>query len=361
LVKKSGRRSGKVVTVHDVARHAGVSPMTVSRVVNAESNVRESTRARVAASIKALHYSPNLAARSLACANVVHIGLLYSNPSAAYLSEFLLGSLEQSSISGCQLVIEKCDGVESERKVVQRLARDGIDGVVLPPPLCDSEEALKVVAEVGIPTVAVATGRPVAGMTTVSINDFEAARAMTRHLLALGHKRIAFINGHPNQTASDQRFRGYIEGMREAGLSVETDQVAQGYFTYRSGLAAAECLLKCDRRPTAIFASNDDMAAATVAMAHRLSLDVPRNLAIVGFDDTLLATTVWPELTTVRQPIAEMAREAVKLLLEQIRCKRSGVAQQIVHKLLKFTLVERGSSAPAATAGRTRKRPPGRG
>src|SRR3984957_8083768 len=111
LAKKGTRRSGNVVTIHDVARHAGVSPMTVSRVVNGESNVREVTRAKVAASIKTLRYSPNLAARSLASADAVHIGLLYSNPSAAYLREFLLGSLEQSSISGCQLSIEKCDGV----------------------------------------------------------------------------------------------------------------------------------------------------------------------------------------------------------------------------------------------------------
>ena len=111
MVKKGSRRGGNVVTIHDVARHAGVSPMTVSRVINAETNVREETRARVAASVKALRYSPNQAARSLASADAIHIGLLYANPSAAYLSEFLLGSLEQSSLSGCQLVIEKCDGV----------------------------------------------------------------------------------------------------------------------------------------------------------------------------------------------------------------------------------------------------------
>jgi len=357
LAKKSGRRSGNVVTIHDVARHAGVSPMTVSRVVNAESNVRDSTRAKVTASIKALRYSPNLAARSLASADAIRIGLLYSNPSAAYLSEFLLGSLEQSSISGCQLSIEKCDGVENEREAVQRLTNAGTNGIILPPPLCDSEEALKAVAEAGIPAVVVATGRPGAGMTAVSINDFEAARAMTRHLLSLGHTKIAFINGHPNQTASGQRFRGYMEGMREAGLAVGTDQVAQGYFTYRSGLAAAESLLKGDWRPTAIFASNDDMAAATMAVAHRLGLDVPGDLAITGFDDTPLATTVWPELTTVRQPIAEMAREAVMLLLEQIRRKRSGAPQQVMHKLLKFALIERESSSPKVKSTRPRKRP----
>jgi LacI family transcriptional regulator len=318
--------------------------MTVSRVINSEPNVREETRARVAASVKALRYSPNLAARSLASADAMHIGVLYSNPSAAYLSEFLLGSLEQSSLAGCQLVIEQCGGLESEREAVERLAKGGIDGVILPAPLCDSEEALKAVDEAGIPAVLVASGRPAAGLSAVSINDFEAARAMTRHLLSLGHRRIAFINGHPNQTASGQRFRGYIEGMTEAGLSVGTDQVAQGYFTYRSGLEAAEKLLDA-WNPTAIFASNDDMAAATMAIAHRRGLDVPGDLAVAGFDDTPLATTVWPELTTVRQPIAEMAREAVRLLIEQIRGRRAGKPAAVMHKVLKFTLIRRESSA----------------
>jgi LacI family transcriptional regulator len=344
LAKKGGRRSGSVVTIHDVARHAGVSPMTVSRVINAETNVREETRARVAASVAALRYSPNQAARSLASADATHIGILYSNPSAAYLSEFLLGSLEQSSLSGCQLVIEQCEGVESERDAIARLVKGGIDGVILPAPLCDSEESLNTVQAAGLAAVLVASGRPAPGLSAVSINDFEASRAMTRHLLSLGHRRIGFINGHPNQTASGQRFRGYIEGMTEAGLSVGTDQVAQGYFAYRSGLDAAEKLLDV-YKPTAIFASNDDMAAATLAVAHRRGLDVPDNLSVAGFDDTPLATTVWPALTTVRQPIADMAREAVRLLIEQIRGRRAGTPPQPVHKLLKFTLVKRDSTA----------------
>jgi LacI family transcriptional regulator len=334
-----------VVTINEVARHAGVSPMTVSRVVNGENNVRESTKAKVQASIVSLRYAPNLAARSLASANAVRIGLLYSNPSAAYLSEFLVGSLEQSSQSGCQLVIERCEGPKSERAAIKKLASTGADGVILPPPLCDSDEALAAVAETGLPAVVVATGNPAPGLSSVSINDFEAARAMTRRLVALGHRRIAFIIGHPNQTASEQRFKGFSAGMAEAGLRVERQQVAQGYFTYRSGLEAAEKLLAKRQRPTAIFASNDDMAAATVAVAHRIGLDVPRELTIAGFDDTPLATTVWPALTTVRQPISEMAREAVKLLLDQIRQKRTGAPQRRVQKVLEFTLVARESAA----------------
>jgi len=358
MPKKSGRRSGRVITIHDVAQHAGVSPMTVSRVINGESNVREETRARVAASVAALRYLPNQAARSLASADATHIGILYANPSANYLSEFLLGSLEQSSLSGCQLVIEKCEGAESEVEAIRRLVKGGIDGVVLPPPLCDSEESLKAVREAGISAVLVASGKPASDMSAISINNFEAARAMTRHLLELGHRRIGLINGHPNQTATGQRFHGYVEAMTEAGLSVDADQVAQGYFTYRSGLEAAEKLLDSGR-PTAIFASNDDMAAATMAVAHRRGLDVPSDLAVTGFDDTPLAATVWPALTTIHQPIAEMAREAVRLLVEQIRSRRGGSEPQVMHKMLKFTLVKRESSAPLEGPAPD-KRPPRR-
>jgi len=212
--------------------------------------------------------------------------------------------------------------------------RTGADGVILPPPLCDSEEALSAVADADIPAVVVATGRPAKGLSAVSIDDFAAAHSMTRRLISLGHSQIGFIIGHPNQTASEQRYRGFVAGMQEAGLKPDPKLVAQGYFTYRSGLDAAEKLLRGPKRPTAIFASNDDMAAATVAVAHRMGLDVPRDLTIAGFDDTPLATTVWPALTTVRQPIAEMAREAVKLLLEQIRRKRAGAEEQPVQKLL---------------------------
>lgn len=344
-----------MVTIHDVARHAGVSPMTVSRVINSETNVREETRAHVAASIKALRYSPNPAARNLASAGSIHIGLLHASSTAAYLSELLLGILEQSSLSGCQLVLEQCENLESERKALQRLIADGVDGVVLPAPLCDSEEALKTVAMAGIPAVMVTSGRPAPGFSAVSINDFEAAREMTRHLLSLGHRRIGFINGHPGHTASGQRFRGYMEGMAEAGITVGADQVAQGFFTYRSGLEAAERLLTNGFNPTAIFACNDDMAAATMAIAHRKGLDVPGDIAIAGFDDTPLATMIWPELTTVRRPIADMAREAVKLLIEQVRAKRSGTQLAVEHKLLKFTLVKRESSGPTVTQKRKTK------
>jgi LacI family transcriptional regulator len=344
LAEKSNRRGGKSATIQEVARHAGVSPMTVSRVVNGEAVVREDTVKKVMASIKALRYSPNPAARSLAGAKSIRIGLLHSNPSAAYLSEFLVGSLEQSSASGCQLILEKCDGASGEQAAIVRLAQSGADGVILPPPLCDSAEALQAVLAEGIPGVIVATGHPASQFSAISIDDFAAARAMTRKLISLGHTRIAFIAGHPNQTASARRHEGFLSGMEEAGLIVAPAQLAQGYFTYRSGLEAAELLLGANPKPTAIFASNDDMAAAAISVAHRLGLDVPRDVSVAGFDDTTLATAIWPALTTIHQPVAKMASEAVKLLINQIRHSRSGEKTEVVHRLLEFTLISREST-----------------
>lgn len=349
---RSSRRSRDGVTIDDVAQHAGVSPMTVSRVINGSTNVRATTRDIVNASIAALNYSPNLAARSLAAANDVRIGLLYSNPSAAYLSEFLVGGLDQASRSNVQLVVEQCEAGDSEAKAAARLVRQGIDGVILPPPLCDSKAVHDVLVQAGVPAVAVASGQPPTDLAAVSIDDYGAARTMTEHLLSLGHQRIGFVIGNPNQTASERRLAGYREGLAAAGVAVADELIEQGLFTYRSGLDAADRLLDLDGPPSAIFASNDDMAAAAVAIAHRRGLDVPGDITVVGFDDTALATTIWPELTTIHQPIADMSRCAIELLVASIRGGRSGDRGAFEHRTLPFMLIRRQSDAAP------RQRPP---
>lgn len=346
------RSNSKVPTITDVARRAGVSPMTVSRVINGESNVRASTREAVTAAIEALGYTPNRAARSLAGANQINIGLLYSNPSAAYLSEFLVGGLEQASRHDVQLIVENCDLELDAEEVAYRLIARGVEGILLPPPLSDSPQVLEALESSNTPAVAIATGRPQKNVSTVGIDDYKAAQAMTRHLISLGHQRIGFIVGDTNQMASERRRAGYRDALREAGLPSPDELVAQGLFTYRSGLDASEQLLSLETIPTAIFASNDDMAAATVAMAHRCGLDVPGDLAVCGFDDTALATTIWPELTTIHQPIIDMSRAAVDLLVKKIRARRAGQEEVCRHLLLDFTLVRRQSDAPP------RRRPP---
>ncbi len=342
-------------TIADVAELAGVSLMTVSRVINTESNVREATREAVHAAIAKLNYAPNRAARRLAGAAQLRIGLLYSNPSEAYLSAFLLGSLEQASRTDIQLVVQNVEPGSEARDVAQRLLNSGVDGIILPPPLCDAQPVLELLAEARVPAVVVATGRRPDQLAAVSIDDRSAAREMTTHLLDLGHQRIGFIIGNPNLTASGERLEGYREAMAARGVAVDDTLVAQGLFTYRSGLDAAEELLEADDPPSAIFASNDDMAAATVAVAHRRGLDVPGDLTVVGFDDSALATTIWPELTTIHQPIADMSRAAVDLLAAMFRGRRTGAVEEPRHLVLDYTLIRRQSDAAPRRRPTSRK------
>ncbi|WP_149196072.1 LacI family DNA-binding transcriptional regulator [Luteimonas suaedae] len=340
------RPTGAAVTILDVARHAGVSPMTVSRVINDHPYVGDTMRERVLASVKTLGYRPNLAGRSLRTSGTARIGVLYSNPSAAYLNQFMLGILEQSSLSGSQVLIEKCSGIRSQRAATGRLLEAGVDGVILPPPLCDSRRTIGELDATRIPVVAVATGAPMEGVTSVRIDDYQGARAMTRYLLQLGHRRIGFIKGDPKHTPTTLRAAAFFDAMAEAGIEVPPDHVAQGMFTYRTGLAAAAQLLALRPRPTAIFSSNDDMAAAAMSVAHGMGLHVPDDLTVTGFDDTPVATTIWPELTTVHQPVAAMGRSAVTLMLDEIRRKRDGRPKANTHQVMKFTLVKRQSSSP---------------
>ena len=347
IAERTGRRKGGAVTIHEVARHANVSPMTVSRVINCESNVRDSTRATVMEAVRALNYRPNPAARLLAGARDTRIALIYSNPSASYLSEMLVGALDGSHRTAAQLVLDRWDNLKpaAEKAAAQRLA-EGIAGVILPPPLCESKAIAAAFAAEGVPVVALATGKAREDVSCVRIDDFHAAREMTAHLIAYGHSRIAFIVGQATQTASAQRLSGFRAAMQEARHEVDEALVVQGAFSYKSGLEAGEKLLCRKRLPTAIFASNDDMAAAVISVAHRRGLDVPRDLSVVGFDDTPIATTVWPEITTIRQPIAAMAEAAINLLLHKIRRPKDRHVHQAADHLVPYVLVKRDSVAP---------------
>ncbi|HEV2867221.1 MAG TPA: LacI family DNA-binding transcriptional regulator [Allosphingosinicella sp.] len=356
---RASRRSRGTVTIQDVARTAGVSAMTVSRVMNGERNVRESTRAAVQEAIDRLNYSPNTAARSLAAGEATHIGLLYANPSAAYLTQFLVGALEGARRAGCHLVLEACasESADEQAEATRRFVQSGVDGVILPPPLSESLPIHAELAAARTPVVTVAMGLPQPGSLNVRIDDFDAAATMTRHLLELGHRRIGFIRGHPNHIASLERTRGFMAALEEAGIDPESAPIEQGYFTYRSGLVAAERLLARKQQPTAIFASNDDMAAATVNVAHRRGLHVPADLSVVGFDDTAPATTVWPELTTVRQPVGAMAEAALDLLLASLRPHKSSTMSGVFEHVLDYELVIRESSAPPSADARQPARP----
>lgn len=348
------RRPKGAATIHDVARRAGVSSMTVSRVINGEKSVRPLTREKVDAAIRALNFLPNPAARTLAGGGVVRIGLLCSIPNAAYLSEFLVGALERCGQVNAQLIVKRYMPGEDLEAAADMLIGARLDGAILPPPVSDAEPLVARLRAANVALIATGSMRPSNSLASIGIDDFAAAEAMTRHLITLGHRRIGFITGRVEHASSSLRLDGYRKAMADAGLRVDDAMIAGGTFTYHSGLDAAERLLTMDPQPTAIFASNDDMAAAAVAVAHRRGLDVPADLSVCGFDDTPLATTIWPELTTIRQPVSTMSEEAVMMLTDLIRDQREGRSQEPPHRLLDFELIRRQSdSAP-------KHRPPSR-
>jgi LacI family transcriptional regulator len=191
----------------------------------------------------------------------------------------------------------------------------------------------------GVPYVRISPGTEHGRSSSVAMDDVQAADDMTSHLVNLGHRRIGFIVGHVNHTASDLRLFGYRRALDRAGIDFEPRYVRPGAFDFASGEAAADMLLDLSMPPTAIFASNDDMAAGVLTVAHRRGLSVPGELSVTGFDDTALASQLWPPLTTVRQPTRDLAYAATSLLF-------SG---DIVHRRLAHELVVRGSTAPAPT------------
>jgi LacI family transcriptional regulator len=336
------------VTIRDVAVRAGVSPMTVSRVINLEPSVRSATRERVHAAIRELNYAPSPAARSLAGAGAQRIALLYDGRSLPYLGGLLLGALDESRRTGTQLMVERCDATQSPRSVLDGLLQGAVGGVLLLPPLCEAAAVIEAVVQSGVAMVAVAGAAASERLATVRIDDVAAARALTDYLLALGHRRFGFIQGHPDHAVSELRLRGFLSALSAAGIGRAQVRLERGDFGYRSGLEAAGRLLAAAPLPTAIFAANDEMAAASASQAQRMGLNVPEDVSIVGFDDTPLATSVWPALTTVHQPLAAMARSAVELVLHEMRRRRQGGGKpgQLLHA---HSLVVRGSSGPASS------------
>jgi LacI family transcriptional regulator len=333
------------VTITTVAAEAGVSIKTVSRVLNNEAHVRPDTRERVLEVVRALGYRPNAAARSLAGARNYLIGLLYDNPAHGYAIEVQTGALGRCQDLGYGLIPQKLVGGDWAGAVAfrARLSTGGLDGVIVTAPLTERADILETLQGLRVPTVLISgsdTARP--GLACVRIDDEAAAGAIARLVLALGHRRIAVIEGPAGHAASTARMAGLRGALSQAGVSLDEASVRRGDFTYRSGMVAAEALLSQAIRPTALIACNDDMAAGALMTAHRLGIGVPRDLSVTGFDDSALASVVWPPLTTVRQPLADMAGVGVDLLLGMQR-EETGPARRCV---VDFEIVVRESTGP---------------
>jgi LacI family transcriptional regulator len=319
--------------------------MTVSRVINRGPGVREPMQKRVRLAIRKLGYVPNASAQALAGERQFRLAFLFDNPSPFYLSEILLGLLEALAGRPHQLMVQRIADSTVHSQLVAEIRSLGrrCEGVIGPPPLSDDPAVHTLLRRAGLPAVYLSGVDPGKDGVSIGIDDYAAARSMTEHLLRLGHSRVGFIKGDPNQYCSGERYRGYCDALRDGGFAVEDCLIAQGHFTFESGRRAAEMLLDLPARPSAIFASNDDMAAATIAVAAARGQRVPADLSVAGFDDSPLAREIAPRLTTIRQPLREMAEAAVSALVGLVGDRETETAKA-PRRIVKSFVLQPGES-----------------
>ena len=337
------------VTIKEVAEAAGVSPKTVSRVLNNEAYVRPAVRAAVEQVIATLGYKPNMAARSLASARSYLIGLAVDDPTwSAYAAGIQLGAIKRCRERNYHLVIETADAnqPESEAAMIRGIAPLQLEGLIVVPPLCTAPGLLDRIEAIGLPYVRIAPGEDPGRSGFVEIDERRAGYEVTTHLIGLGHRDIGFIEGIADHAATPRRRAGFLAAMHDAGLPVRAGRIQPGAFTFQSGLEGGLALLRDPAdRPTAIFASNDDTAMGVLAAAGRLDIAVPAQLSIVGFDDAPTSRIAWPQITTVHQPLIEMAAAAVDILIDPKY--RANPGDPSFQRQLDYRIVHRDSVGPA--------------
>jgi LacI family transcriptional regulator len=311
------RNRNKRTTINDIARMAAVSKKTVSRVINKSPYVREETRVRVNAIIAKTGFAPDPQARGLAFRSSFLIGLIYDNPNAQYIVNIQQGVLDCVRASGYELVVHPCDRnspsfFDDVRSFVER---QKLFGVVLIPPVSENEALAELLREIDCPYVRIAS-TPLDELSRMIVSHDRAAAAEAgEHLASLGHKEIGFIAGPSQYRSAHERREGFAQALARHGLKLSPNLIVEGAYSFESGVKCAQALLSRKPRPTAIFASNDEMAAGVYTAAYALGLRVPADLSIVGYDDSPLAMRVWPTLTTVHVPIRDMGRKAAEKLI----------------------------------------------
>ena len=337
--------------INDVAKLAGVSIKTVSRVVNGEPNVRDLTRDKVNLAISQLKYTPNLSARNLASNRTNLMVLIYDDPgaylvpSAGYIIKMQQGALRACRLKNHALLIHPCNyrdkDVGQELKTLIQRVRPA--GIILAAPLSNMPKIVRAITSTDTPFVRLSPGNKTGNAYSVATNDREISAEMTRYLASLGHSKIAFVCGDPTHKAVANRFMGYKDGLEQSGLKFTEQLVVSGDNSLGSGEIAAAKLLKRKRWPTAIFAANDDMAAGVIRMADQLNIKIPTQLSVAGCDDITLAQVVYPAMTTIRQPLTVMTEQATLALIDSQRQSNPLKGVEIVPGELKI----RESTGPA--------------
>lgn len=313
------------VTINDVAKLAGVSIKTVSRVTNNESSVRQTTKIKVMKAIKELNYQPNLAARSLAGTNSYNIAYIYDNPNAYYVIDMQNGILKSCKSNNFQLLIHPCNAksLTIVDEISNVITQSRVAGVVLTPPFSEMPEVINRLTELKVKFVRIFSGHilPESASPCIMVNDFDAAYTLTNHLIGLGHTQIGFIAGGKEHKSTTERISGYAHALRSQNIDIKDDLIINGEYSFESGVTGAETLLSKKQKPTAIFACNDEIAAGALFASRLQNISIPNELSIVGFENSPFSRQTWPQITTADQPNQSIAETAASLLIDEIRQK----------------------------------------
>lgn len=347
-----GQSVAAKATIKDVAKLAGVSFKTVSRVINKEPSVGQALQDKVWAAVKTLNYQPNLGARLMRGA-ASSIGFIYDNPNSNYVIDMQNGILQACRTEGYELVIHPCDARSPDilTELSDMLDRSRVGGLVLTPPLSETSEVIQALEDKGVRFVRILAGdaAPDDHSPCVFIDDRTAGYDITRYLIGLGHRRIGFLGGDLEHASSTERLEGYKDALKEAGIALDDSLMLPGEYAFESGIDRSRQLLSRPDRPTAIFACNDEIAAGTLFAARILNVAVPEELSIVGFEDSPFSRQAWPKLTTAAQPTNTIAQTATRLLINDIRSQRdSGKPAASQGFYPKLVVRDSTSAAPAS-------------
>lgn len=311
------------ITINDVARQAGVSIKTVSRVMNNEPSVRKDTYDKVMAAINELQYQPNAAARNLASSRSFSIGYIYDNPNAYYVIDMQRGLLDACRKHGYELIIHPTNAKSPDivQEVLDLVQQSRLAGLVLTPPFSEMPTIASALEQIGVPFVRIISGSTPSPKLSncVLVDDFTAAFKITNHLLELGHTEIAFLCGDEEHSSSGERLAGYQAALTKRGIAVNPKFIIPGSYSFESGVKGAEKLLQLSKRPTAMFACNDEIAAGALFSARLMNIAIPQQLAIAGFENSPFSRQTWPPLTTAHQPNVTIAQQAAELLFRHTK------------------------------------------
>ncbi|WP_296679428.1 LacI family DNA-binding transcriptional regulator [Novosphingobium sp.] len=332
-------------TINDVAAHAGVSKKTVSRVINGSPLLTDATRAKVKQSIEALGFVPNPQARALAFGRNFMIVLLHDNPNAQTVLNFQSGILQAIGNTDLALAVRPVDRSSPAMldDIREFLEKQRPLGVLLLPPISENDDIARLCTAQGVRYVRVGSAVLDDADHCVASNDREMVAAACRSLIAAGHRSIGFVRGPAGFRSALERETGFRDAIAEAGIRHDPALVFQGNYRFRSGQDAGRALLAVTPPPTAILASNDEMAAGLLYVALERGIKVPQELSIIGFDDSPTASHIWPALSTVRWPILEMGELAARKL---VRDFLPGEDKADLPVTLNSTFIERDSVAP---------------